>query len=70
MATPQVNLLANAVRGREAFQVAEQLLWNQFGGQKPTEKIVVNLAPCAKALFRSPRDSGRFEKSVSAALAA
>ncbi len=63
----KVNLLAVAVRDRQAFQVAEMLLKKEFGGHKPSA-VEVNLAPCAKALFRGPRDHKIFEKAVATAL--
>ena len=70
MATGKINILAITVRNRQAYEVAELVLREKFSGRKSTEKVEVNLAPCAKLLFKSRRDYERFERAVASALTA
>ena len=63
MATMIVELLASAVRGREAHEIAEQLLKDQFNGKPPTD-IKITLAPCAKSCFASSRSAFLFSRMI------
>jgi hypothetical protein len=58
-----INLTASVVKDKQAHEVASAILSKQFGGKKPTA-VEINLAPCAKGLFRGHRDHANFEQAV------